>query len=74
MVPFQEHASAVQELLDDGDWEVRSCTLEALAGGGGFGCAWTFFLRTRCRYDCGSEPTSGTFLRRENHPTGVVFL
>ncbi|CAJ1443357.1 unnamed protein product [Effrenium voratum] len=28
----QEHAAAVQELLDDGDWEVRSCTLEALAG------------------------------------------
>ena len=29
---FEEHAGAVQELLDDGDWEVRSCTLEALAG------------------------------------------
>ena len=28
----EEHAAAVQELLDDGDWEVRSCTLEALAG------------------------------------------
>jgi len=28
----EEHAGAVQELLDDGDWEVRSCTLEALAG------------------------------------------
>eukprot|EP00438_Fugacium_kawagutii_P025803 Skav200481 [mRNA] locus=scaffold450:47462:101178:+ [translate_table: standard] len=26
-----EHAASVQELLDDGDWEVRSCTLEALA-------------------------------------------
>ena len=28
----QEQAKAVQELLDDGDWEVRSCALEALAG------------------------------------------
>ena len=28
----EEQAAAVQELLDDGDWEVRSCTLEALAG------------------------------------------
>lgn len=28
----QEHGAAVQELLDEGDWEVRFCTLEALAG------------------------------------------
>lgn len=27
----QDHAAAVQELLDDGDWEVRASTLEALA-------------------------------------------
>lgn len=28
----QPAAQAVQELLDDGDWEVRCCALEALAG------------------------------------------